>query len=86
MGNDIEATPRTRISEDANSLKAPAKIGRHELADIIPPHASYEGNHRFDPTASWSIEEERRVVRKTDLRLLTWLCLMMFGFVLRRQE
>jgi hypothetical protein len=81
MGTDIESTPHARhISGDANSLKAPTKVGRQELADIVPPHASYEGHHRFDPYASWSIEEERRVVRKTDLRLLTWLCVMMFGY------
>jgi hypothetical protein len=80
MGTDIEAAPHTRrVSEDASSLKLPAQVGRQELADIVPPHESYEGRHRFDPHASWSIEEERRVVRKTDLRLLTWLCLMMFG-------
>ncbi|KAH7070622.1 major facilitator superfamily domain-containing protein [Paraphoma chrysanthemicola] len=84
MGVDIEAAPQARISIDANSLKAPTKVGREELADIIPPHESYEGRHRFDPHASWSIEEERRVVRKTDLRLLTWLCLMMFGLQLDR--
>lgn len=84
MGNDIEATPQARISEDANSLKAPTAVGRQELADIVPPHASYEGNHRFDPLASWSVEEERRVVRKTDLRLLSWLCLMMFAYVVPR--
>lgn len=81
MGNDIEATPHTaRVSDtDANSLKSSSHVGRQELANIVHPHASYEGHHRFDPHASWSIEEERRVVLKTDLRLLTWLCLMMFG-------
>jgi hypothetical protein len=81
MGNDIEAAAphTTRISEDASSIKPLAKVGREELADIVPPHESYEGRHRFDPHASWTVEEERRVVRKTDLRLLTWLCLMMFG-------
>ena len=81
MGNDIEAVAphTTRISEDASSIKPLAKVGREELADIVPPHESYEGRHRFDPQASWSVEEERRVVRKTDLRLLTWLCIMMFG-------
>jgi hypothetical protein len=87
MGNDIEATPHTRrISEDASSLKPSAQVGRQELADIVPPHESYEGRHRFDPHASWSIEEERRVVRKTDLRLLTWLCLMMFGLQASRSN
>ena len=82
MGNDIEAV-RSRISEDNGSLKAPTAVGRQELADIVPPHDSYEGKHRFDPTASWTIEEERRVVWKTDLKLLPWLCLMMFGLQAR---
>ncbi|KAJ8106040.1 hypothetical protein OPT61_g9805 [Boeremia exigua] len=83
MGNDIEAV-RSHISEDNNSLKAPTAVGRQELADIIPPHETYEGKHRFDPTASWTAEEERRVVWKTDLKLLPWLCLMMFGLQLDR--
>ncbi len=80
MGHDIEAV-QSRFSEDVyhSSLKAPNKVGREELADIVPPHDSYEGKHRFDPTAKWTIEEERRVVWKTDLKLLPWLCLMMFG-------
>jgi hypothetical protein len=84
MGQDIEAAPQTRISEDGNSLKAPIKVGREELASIVPPHESYEGRHRFDPEAKWTAEEERRVVRKTDLRLLSWLCIMMFGLQLDR--
>ena len=81
MGNDIEATPHaTQVNDvDANSLKSSTHVGRQELANIVHPHASYEGHHRFDPQASWTVEEERRVVWKTDLRLLTWLCLMMFG-------
>lgn len=82
MGNDIEAI-QSRISEDNGSLKAPTKVGRGELAEIITPHDSYEGKHRFDPSASWTIEEERRVVWKTDLKLLPWLCLMMFGLQVR---
>lgn len=81
MGNDIEAVPQKHFIENVDPLKAPTRVGRQELADIIPPHETYEGNHRFDPHASWTEEEERRVVRKTDLRLLTWLCLMMFGYV-----
>ncbi|CAN9110137.1 unnamed protein product [Alternaria alternata] len=68
MGNDIEAAPHTtRISEDANSLKSSAHVGREELADIVPPHDSYEGRHRFDPHASWSVEEERRVLDRGNL-------------------
>lgn len=84
MGHDIETAPQAvRVSVDDGSLK-PTKVGREELADIVPPHESYEGRHRFDPHATWTAEEERRVVLKTDLRLLSWLCLMMFGLQLDR--
>ncbi|KAF1924606.1 MFS general substrate transporter [Didymella exigua CBS 183.55] len=66
MGNDIEAV-HTRFSEDNGSLKAPTAVGRQELAGIVPPHDSYEGKHRFDPTASWTVEEERRVLDRGNL-------------------
>ncbi|KAF2024942.1 MFS general substrate transporter [Setomelanomma holmii] len=67
MGSDIEAAPRGRISIDANSPKAPTKVGREELAGIVPPHESYEGHHRFDPHASWTIEEEGRILDRGNL-------------------
>ncbi len=51
-------------------------VGREHLHTTLPPHESYEGRHRFDPLAEWTVAEERRVVRKTDLRLLSWLCIM----------
>ncbi len=55
-------------------------VGRENIADALPPHESYEGKHRWDPAATWTPQEEARVVRKTDLYLLSWLCLMVtFG-------
>lgn len=73
---DIEATP-ARISEDIAPLDKAAKVGRSELADYTHPHETYEGRHRFDPEAKWTAAEERSVVLKTDLRLLSWLMLLM---------
>ncbi|KAM0705757.1 hypothetical protein Q7P35_007117 [Cladosporium inversicolor] len=58
------------------------EVGRTNIP--LQPHDSYEGAHRWDPEATWTAEEEARVVRKTDLRLLTWLCLMFFGLQLDR--
>ena len=51
-------------------------VGRDHIADTIPPHESYEGFHRYDPKATWTPEEEAKVVRETDLYLLSWICLM----------
>ena len=60
--------------DDASSVNPP--VGRDHLYDSTPPHVSYEGFHRYDPSAKWTLEEENAVVRKTDLHLLTWICLM----------
>lgn len=39
---------------------------------------SFEGYERYDPDFQWSPEEERRALRKTDLKLMSIICLM-FG-------
>ncbi|EAU34147.1 conserved hypothetical protein [Aspergillus terreus NIH2624] len=69
--------------EDIQSSKSP-NIGQENLAGVTTPHETYEGYHRFDPTASWTPKEERAVVRKTDMLLLTCICLMFFGLQLDR--
>ncbi|KAJ0413757.1 major facilitator superfamily domain-containing protein [Aspergillus carlsbadensis] len=84
---DIEQSARSSAAKevgDVKSSKQSAAVGQEHLAGVIPPHESYEGHHRFDPTASWSPKEERRVIWKTDLMLMTWLCLMFFGLQLDR--
>jgi hypothetical protein len=77
---DIEQSAKSSLTahahEDDKSPKASAAVGQQNLAGVTPPHESYEGHHRFDPTASWSEKEEKKVVMKTDLMLMTWLCLM----------
>jgi len=60
----------------------PTEVGRTHIN--LRPHESYEGAHRWDPEATWTPEEEAKAVRKTDLTLLSWLCLMFFGLQLDR--
>lgn len=55
-----------------------ATVGRENIADALPPHESFEGRHRWDPAATWTPQEEAVIVRKTDLYLLSWLCLMVW--------
>lgn len=76
--DDIEQS--TRVAEPVVDVdKGVVSVGRENLHGALPPHDSYEGAHRFDPLAEWTAEEERVVVRKTDLKLLTWLCVMVCG-------
>jgi len=53
-----------------------AEVGREHLSETLAPHESYEGKHRWDPSATWTEAEERRCVRKTDMMLLSWICVM----------
>ncbi|KAF9883383.1 hypothetical protein FE257_003550 [Aspergillus nanangensis] len=88
MAADMEPGPKdpTRVTkdEDPASSKASQNVGQEHLAGVMPPHETFEGYHRFDPTASWTVKEERRLVLKTDMLLLTVLCLMFFGLQLDR--
>ncbi|KAF2101585.1 MFS general substrate transporter [Rhizodiscina lignyota] len=53
-------------------------------AEFYRPIDTYEGLHRWDPDFEWEPKEERRIVRKIDLRICTWVCLMFFALQLDR--
>ena len=46
-------------------------VGRENLFEALPPDKSYEGKHYWDPSAKWIDQEECRLVRKTDLYILS---------------
>ncbi|KAF2847184.1 MFS general substrate transporter [Plenodomus tracheiphilus IPT5] len=52
--------------------------------DHYRPVGTYEGLHRYDPNFDWEPEEEKKVVRKIDKRICTWVCLMFFALQLDR--
>ncbi|PKS12450.1 hypothetical protein jhhlp_000656 [Lomentospora prolificans] len=53
-------------------------------ADLYEPISQYEGRHRYDPSAEWTPEEEKRLLRKVDYRICSWVCLMFFALQLDR--
>lgn len=63
-------------SLDGNIFKDP------EIRDYykqVYEDAKYECRHVFDPNATWTAEEEHRVVRKLDWRVCLWACTMFFS-------
>jgi hypothetical protein len=78
--DDIESRPAvSTLSEEGT--KAHIEVGRENIHNAIAPHESYEGRHRYDPHVEWTPAEEKAVVRRTDLYLLSWLCVMVCGLV-----
>ncbi|KAH8883440.1 MFS general substrate transporter [Thozetella sp. PMI_491] len=54
------------------------------LVSFYEPIATYEGRHRYDPTAEWTEQEEKRLVRRLDMKICTWVCGMFFALQLDR--
>ncbi len=74
-----EVTKRSNSLRPSVSQHSDVQVGIENLSKSTPPHESYEGVHRWDPAATWTPEEEAAVVRKTDIYLLSWVCLMVRG-------
>ncbi|PIA93026.1 putative transporter [Cercospora beticola] len=48
--------------------------------------AEYEGRHRFDPTLTWSADEELKLRRKVDFRIMSWCWVMFMALDLNRRN
>ncbi|OJD30342.1 major facilitator superfamily transporter [Diplodia corticola] len=48
--------------------------------------AHYEGRHRFDPNFTWSAQEELKLKRKVDWRIMAWCWLMFVALDLNRRN
>ncbi|KAF2689709.1 phthalate transporter [Lentithecium fluviatile CBS 122367] len=84
--SDIAASASASESEvhSAAFKKGQTFAGSGLHSRFYKPLDKYEGNHRYDPDFDWEPEEERKVVRKIDKRICTWVCLMFFALQLDR--
>jgi len=61
---------KVSLEETSNSaLETP--LTSSSLAKVVPPHESYEGFGHWDPAFTWTADEEKKVIRKTDFFLLS---------------
>ncbi|KAH7324436.1 major facilitator superfamily domain-containing protein [Stachybotrys elegans] len=48
--------------------------------------ANYENRHRFDPQYTWTAQEEKKLLRKIDLRIMLWAWIMFCALDLHRRN
>ncbi|KAK6824111.1 hypothetical protein RU639_005242 [Aspergillus parasiticus] len=62
----------------------PSVYDNPDIAQEYQPSEDWENLHRFDPSARWTWREEKRVIRKIDVRIMIWTAIMFMALELDR--
>ncbi|KAK4130237.1 MFS general substrate transporter [Trichocladium antarcticum] len=82
-----EAVLRKRFWFERNrsyDADAPSVFDDPDTIEKYQPPSDWENAHRFDPAARWTWREENRLVRKVDLKIMVWACIMFMSLELDR--
>ncbi|CAK3898795.1 MFS general substrate transporter [Lecanosticta acicola] len=82
---DLKISPEPVVTEPNVFKRTGGKTFETDsLESFYKPIESYEGYHRYDPDFQWEEKEEKRVVRRIDYRICSWVCFMFFALQLDR--
>ncbi|PHH74552.1 hypothetical protein CDD82_4884 [Ophiocordyceps australis] len=87
LGVPLQKRPWFRSSSviDKHAIATqPSVFDDATTADKYQPPADWENTHRFDPLFRWTWSEELRLVRKVDLYIMVWTCIMFMALELDR--
>jgi hypothetical protein len=57
-----------------------------EMARRYAPRPDWENIHRFNPSERWTVNEEQKVIRKIDIRIMIFTCVMFMALELDRSN
>ncbi|ESZ89565.1 allantoate permease [Sclerotinia borealis F-4128] len=92
FGDPVPANKATFVSNTSDSDEDGSAFVKNPFLDpdvteywtTVYEKSQYECRHVFEPTLTWTEEEERRLVRRLDWRVCLWACVMFFGLQVDR--